>query len=70
MVAVPPVTVFSVPPRWMTNELLMNGVVVGRLPSGFTGPRNVSEKIHAVRPPDRGTEYVLSAPVQPLPVLL
>ncbi len=34
----------------------MNGVVVGRLPSGLTGPRNVSEKIHAVRPPESSTE--------------
>jgi hypothetical protein len=34
-----------------TAELLMNGVVAGRLPSGLTGPRNVSEKMNSSRPP-------------------
>ncbi len=34
----------------------MNGLVVGRLPSAATGPRKVSEKIQASRPPEIGAE--------------
>ena len=64
---VPPVTVLSASPSWRTIELLRKGVVSGRVPSSSTGPRKVSEKIHASEPSRSGTEYVLSAPVQPTP---
>src|SRR5256885_16338486 len=43
-------TVLNRSPDHTTYELLRNGTVVGRLPSGFTGPRKVSEKMNTSRP--------------------
>ena len=53
---VPPVTVTSRAPRCTMTELLRNGAVSGRPPSGSTGPRNVSEKTHSSRPPGSRAE--------------
>lgn len=66
---VPPVTVVMPPRRsCTTTELFTNGESAGREPSGFTVPRNVSEKNHPVFPFPSGREYVLSPPVHAPPV--
>ncbi|MFK0246141.1 hypothetical protein ACIQUM_15680 [Amycolatopsis azurea] len=50
--------------RWTTRVLRAIGLSGGRLWSGFTLPRNVSENSHAVRPSGSGTDTVRSPPVQ------
>jgi hypothetical protein len=50
-------------PSWTIAELLIMGLVRGRVKSALTVPSMVSENSHSTRPSGSRTETVLSAPL-------